>query len=86
LAAMAWLMGGLRSALGTAIVCPALGLATVAWADRQADVREDVRVFLRARRHRRGRDRLLEQRSALVEEFDRVTREWRSSEGSGVGA
>ena len=73
-----WLVAGLRPALIVAGACPVAGLAAIAWADRQADVRQDVRVFLRARRHRRGRDRLLEARAALVEEFDALIDAWRT--------
>jgi hypothetical protein len=40
-------------------------------------VREDVKVFLRARRLARGRDRLAEQRAHLAGEFDRLAEEWR---------
>jgi 1-acyl-sn-glycerol-3-phosphate acyltransferase len=81
-----WLQWGLRPALIALALMPIAGLAAVGWADRQADVREDVRVFLRARRLSRGRDRLAEQRSRLVREFDQLTREWRADRGTGVGA
>ncbi len=55
---------------------PVLGLAAVAWRDRQARVREDLRVFLRVLRHPSGRDRLAEQREQLAAEFDRLYELW----------
>jgi hypothetical protein len=64
------------------VILPVTGLAAIAWADRQAVVREDVRVFLRARRLSRGRDRLAEQRIRLVRELDQLTREWRAEQGA----
>ena len=48
----------------------------VAWRERQGQVREDVRVFLRAVRHPSGRDRLAELRRELTEEFDRLGAAW----------
>lgn len=60
-------------------VLPALGLAAVAWRDRQARVREDLRIFLRVLRHPSGRDRLAEQREQLASEFDRLRELWRES-------
>jgi len=80
----AWLAWGLRAALIGLLVFPLTGLAAIAWADRQADVREDVQVFLRARRHRRGRDRLLEQRTHLVDQLDALTRAWRAAQRAGA--
>jgi 1-acyl-sn-glycerol-3-phosphate acyltransferase len=77
-----WLAWGVRPTLAALVVLPVTGLAAIAWADRQADVREDVRVFLRARRLSRGRDRLAEQRSRLVRELDQLTREWRAEQGT----
>ena len=68
-----------RTLLGLASVLLALpltGLAAIAWRDRQAEVREDLRVFVRARRLSRGRDRLAELRRQLVAEFDSLTEEW----------
>jgi hypothetical protein len=73
----AWRIGGLNLAAGAALVLPLLGLAAVAWRDRQMEVREDVRVFVRARRLERGRDRLADQRARLAAEFDRLAEEWR---------
>jgi hypothetical protein len=72
-----WLGGGTQPALLALLVLPLTGLAAIAWRDRQADVREDIRVFLRARRLPRGLDRLAEQRAHLADEFDRLTEEWR---------
>jgi glycerol-3-phosphate O-acyltransferase/dihydroxyacetone phosphate acyltransferase len=65
-----WFTFGMRAAVVGALLLPVLGLATVAWRDRQGVVREDVRVFLRAQRRSQARDRLAEQRSDLVAEFD----------------
>ncbi len=76
LAVGSWLLWGLRPALAALILLPVTGLAAIAWADRQADVREDVRVFLTARRLRRGVDRLAEQRAKLVASFDEVADVW----------
>ncbi|MGE0159702.1 MAG: 1-acyl-sn-glycerol-3-phosphate acyltransferase [Gemmatimonadales bacterium] len=76
---VAWRSGGLGAAAIAAVVLPVVGLAAVAWSDRQADVREDLRVFLRARRLPRGRDRLAEQRALLAAEFDRLAEEWRAA-------
>jgi hypothetical protein len=77
-----WLAWGLRPTLAALVILPVTGLAAIAWADRQAVVREDVRVFLRARRLSRGRDRLAEQRIRLVRELDQLTREWRAEQGA----
>ncbi|HUG35461.1 MAG TPA: 1-acyl-sn-glycerol-3-phosphate acyltransferase [Candidatus Limnocylindrales bacterium] len=73
-----WLTWGVRPTLAALVLLPVMGLAAIAWADRQADVREDVRVFVRARRLRRGRDRLAEQRARLVKELDELARDWRA--------
>jgi hypothetical protein len=74
-----WLGAGGRPALFALVLLPMSGLAAIAWRDRQAEVREDVRVFLRARRLARGLDRLAEHRARLAEEFDRLTEEWRAT-------
>jgi len=76
LVGVAWLGWGLRAALVVLAVMPVTGLAAIAWRDRQAAVREDVRIFRRARRLQRGRDRLAELRSHLVSEFDVIIEEW----------
>jgi len=65
-----WFLAGWRVALAGATALPIVGLATVAWRDRQAVVWEDFRVFLRARRRSESRDRMAEQRMAIVAEFD----------------
>ena len=80
LSGAAFLLGGPWAAALTVGGLPVLGLAAVAWRERQSRVREDVRVFLRAVRHRRGRDRLAEQRASLVAEFDELWERWRRSE------
>ncbi len=76
LALATWFQWGLPTAAVVTAALPVAGLAAIAWRERQAQVRQDVRVFLRAMRHRPGRDRLLEQRAALVETFDEVTAAW----------
>lgn len=81
LVASAWLGFGLRPALLVLVAVPLTGLAAIAWRDRQAAVREDLRVFRRARRLSRGRDRLAELRGHLVDEFDAVAEEWRVAAG-----
>ncbi len=74
-----WLLAGVRSSMVALVLLPVTGLAAVAWRDRQAEVREDLRVFLRARRLSRGRDRLAEQRAHLTDQFDRLMEEWRAA-------
>ena len=71
-----WLVSGAALALGALGVLPLCGLAAVAWRDRQATVREDLRVFRRAMGRREDRDRLSELRAELVSQFDRITEEW----------
>jgi hypothetical protein len=81
-----WFWAGLRPALAVLIALPVTGIATIAWRDRQAAVREDVRVFRRARRLSRGRDRLVELRRHLVAEFDALGTAWdASTEQSALG-
>jgi hypothetical protein len=84
LIAAAWLLWGGRAALVVFALLPIAGLAAVAWRDRQVEVREDVRVFLRTRRLERGLDRLGEQRARLATEFDHVIEEWRAATGRGA--
>ncbi|MSR21883.1 MAG: hypothetical protein EXR91_13090 [Gemmatimonadetes bacterium] len=79
LALVTWLLAGLRPALVALAILPVAGLAAIAWRDRQAEVVEDVRVFLRARRLPRGLDRLAEQSAHLTGQFDRLTEEWRAT-------
>jgi 1-acyl-sn-glycerol-3-phosphate acyltransferase len=74
-----WRLGGTLAWVVAAVALPVAGLAAIAWRDRQEDVREDLRVFLRARRLARGLDRLAEQRARLTAEFDRLADEWRSA-------
>jgi len=76
LTAVTWVWAGLRPALVVLAVLPVSGLAAIAWRDRQAAAREDVRVFTRARRHSRGRDRLADLRRHLVAEFEAIGEEW----------
>lgn len=63
---------------------PVVGMAAVAWRDRQREVLEDTRVFLRAVRHRRGRDRLAEERRDLVRDFDELAEAWSISRAAPV--
>jgi 1-acyl-sn-glycerol-3-phosphate acyltransferase len=74
-----WLWFGLRAGLVVLIVLPVTGLAAIAWRDRQATVREDLRVFRRARRLSRGGDRLAALRLHLVSEFEALAEEWDSA-------
>jgi hypothetical protein len=67
-----WLSGGLRPTVLALVALPMAGLAAIAWREREAIVREDVRVFLRSRRRSESRDRLSEQRAALVSEIDAI--------------
>jgi len=68
---------GVVTTVVAVVILPITGLAAIAWRDRQVQVRQDVRVFLRAMRHRRGRDRLGDLRRELVEEFDQLAEAWR---------
>jgi 1-acyl-sn-glycerol-3-phosphate acyltransferase len=81
--AVVWLAGGWVAALVVALVGPVVGLATVAWREREGVVREDVRVFLRSRRRSQSRDRLAELRNELAAEFDAIVSEGRQR---GAGA
>lgn len=72
---VAWRLGGTRWGFGAGLLVPALGLVTVAWKDRWARIREDLRLFRRAVK-RKGRRRILaEWRSDLVAEFDAIWEE-----------
>ena len=82
LALATWFQWGLGTAVAVTAALPVAGLAAIAWLERQAHVRQDIRVFLRAMRHRRGRDRLIEQRTALVEAFDELTVAWQADRES----
>ncbi|MGB0542492.1 MAG: 1-acyl-sn-glycerol-3-phosphate acyltransferase [Longimicrobiales bacterium] len=67
---------GLTPAVVVSILAPMLGLAAVAWGVRQAAVREDVRVFLRAWRRPGTRHRLGDLRASLVRDFEEVAVRW----------
>ena len=84
--AAAWFSAGTRAMAVVLLALPATGLAAIAWRDRQSRVREDVRVFRRARRLNRGRDRLSALRRHLVDEFDALAAEWDATTGTGDGA
>lgn len=60
---------------------PVLGMAAVAWKEREVRVREDLRVFLRAAGRPKGRDRLAGLRGWLVAEIEALAEEWRGSNG-----
>lgn len=75
---------GARAALAIAVTAPILGLAAVTWRARQAMVREDVRVYLRARRRPGTPDRLGELRAELVRDFDEIAMRWAEAEDTGT--
>ena len=76
LVAAAWWRLGLGWGVGTAIALPVAGLAVVSVRDRQRQIREDLRVFVRAGRRSQSRDRLAELRARIVEELDTLATEW----------
>lgn len=61
---------GLQAGLLVLVAAPVAGLAAIAWREREARVREDTRVFLRALTSPKGQDRLRASRARLVAEFD----------------
>ncbi len=67
-----WAAAGVGWAVAVGVVLPVSGVAAIAWRERQAVVREDVRVFLRSRRRSERRDRLAELRTEIVAEIDRI--------------
>jgi hypothetical protein len=79
LTAAAYVFSGMELVLLVAAGLPVSGLAAIAWHDRQMQVRQDVRVFLRTLRYPRGQDRLAEQRRELVQEFDRLMETWKGN-------
>jgi len=82
--ALVWILSGTPAAVVAGVVAPLAGLAAVAWKEREATVREDVRVFLRSRRRSQSEDRLGEQRAALVAEIDAIVRDTQSVGASGT--
>ena len=76
----AWL--GFPLAFATTVGSPLLAWAAIAWRARQAVVREDVRVFLRARRLSDAQHRLNALRSDLVSQFDEVASDWLDNDGA----
>lgn len=74
----AWLIVGWPTAVVLLVALPTVGLAAVAWGDRQAVVLEDARVFLRARRRSTSSERVRELREQLVREIDDVARLWQA--------
>jgi hypothetical protein len=79
--ALVWFTSGWVVSLVVGLVCPMLGLAALAWRQREALVREDVRVFLRSTRRSESQDRLAELRAHLTAEFDTLVDETRSGTG-----
>jgi len=79
-----WRTGPGLTVIAVLIGMPVVGMAAVAWRDRQREVLEDTRVFLRAVRHRRGRDRLAEERSDLVREIDELAEAWSISRATPI--
>ncbi len=67
---LAWRTAGVWAAIAALVLVPLLGLVAIAWHERWRRVREDVVVFWRALRHRRGPDRLASLRALLTAEFD----------------
>jgi 1-acyl-sn-glycerol-3-phosphate acyltransferase len=63
---------GPLSGIVAALLAPLTGLAAIHIFERWRRVREDIRVFLRALRSRRGPGRLAAQRAALAAEFDQI--------------
>lgn len=72
------LTAGWTAALVALVVCPVIGLAVVAWRERQAVVLEDLRVFLRGWGRSGARTRVAELRRELVEEIDEIARLWQA--------
>ena len=81
LSAAAVLGWGLWAGVAVMMASPILGLAAVAWRERQARVREDVRVFFRTLTSPRGKDRLHASRTRLVAEFDALEEAMRATRG-----
>ncbi|MGH7552875.1 MAG: 1-acyl-sn-glycerol-3-phosphate acyltransferase [Longimicrobiales bacterium] len=75
---LAWRVAGPVAGVVTASAVPALGFFALAWRERWARVREDVRLFFRVLRHPRKRDRLAAQRNALAREFDEILKHMRA--------
>lgn len=75
------LVWGVRLGLLVSAGAPILGMAAVAWKERETRVREDLRVFFRAAGSRKGRDRLAELRKALVAEIEELAEAWRDATG-----
>jgi hypothetical protein len=69
---LAWWIAGPWIALAAVVTATLCGLAAIAWRERRERVREDVRVFFRVLRNRRGADRLASVRASLVAEFDEI--------------
>ena len=68
----AWRLGGVKAALATAVIAPALGFIALAWRERWDRFREDARLFFRVLSRRDVAQRLAEDRAALTSAFDGV--------------
>jgi 1-acyl-sn-glycerol-3-phosphate acyltransferase len=65
---------GARGLIVALIALPLLGLLLHRWAARWDRVRQDTRLFLNVARHPKTRQKLAEQRTKLVREFDEVAK------------
>jgi glycerol-3-phosphate O-acyltransferase/dihydroxyacetone phosphate acyltransferase len=72
---VAWRLGGPIAALLAGLSAPILGFIALAWRERWARVREDLRLFVRAVTRPRTRERLAQYREQLVREFDSIEAE-----------
>ncbi len=70
------LLMGLEIGLLIARAAPIVGLAAIVWRAREEELREDARVFFRARRGQETLDRLRVLRKDLVREFEEVAKGW----------
>jgi glycerol-3-phosphate O-acyltransferase/dihydroxyacetone phosphate acyltransferase len=75
-------LAGPLAGLGTALALPFLGYAALLWHQRRNEVFEDVRLFWQVVRHPEMRERLAEQRAALVADLDSLGAEWSSAQAS----
>jgi len=73
--ALALWRGGAAWGVAVALALPLCGWAAICFKARTATVVEDARIFLRASRAGKGKERLAATRARLVEEFDTVAAE-----------
>ncbi len=74
----AYVQFGLNGLVAALIVLPLLGWVLHRWSGRWGRVQQDVRLFLNVVAHPRTRQKLAEQRSELVREFDEVAQRLQS--------